>query len=579
MAQVNTADGLGLHAIAITDRAERWSRRIARIWSGAAAALFASLAATVGIPHGPDLERWEGTVQIGAVLLLIAATALAWRWEGWGGSLMLVGAVLLGLLTALQHQPLVAFLPVVAFLVPAVGFLIAWHRTKTTAAVVVLASVVVMVLFTGSVLAQEFYDRGYGPAHPQSTLPALPDTPVTWIWSGGVTDTSAVVATRVSATEEASLAVSDSDGGSTTHMGIRNGDVWRFELAGLVPGTEYEYTVVVGGSPVPERTGKFTTRASGPMSFKVAVASCARLGSNGRVFETILAQDPDLFISSGDLFYVDHARTADHFTDAYLQTLTQPAQAALLAAVPVAYVWDDHDYGGNDSDSTAPTRQEALTAYHRNVPHYPLPAADAIYQSFAIGRVQFILLDDRSHRDPKTDGDGPDKTMLGHKQLDWLRQRLLASDDYALTVLVSQVPWIATPRDGADHWAGYAYERQVIANFIAANSIDNLLMVTGDAHLVAVDDGTNTDYSVSTESTSTGNASFPLLHAAALDRPGSVKGGPYSEGMHPGGGQFGLIEVIDTGSDSITVHLRGLDWEGTELVGYSFDAPVSEGAL
>jgi hypothetical protein len=572
MAQIDITDGLGLDTIAITDQVEHWARRIARIWSVAAIALFVLLAVTVGIPHGPDLETWERALQLGAIVVLVAAAAMAWRWEGWGGAIMLVGAILLGLLTALQLQPLVAFLPVVAFLVPAVGFLIAWHRTKTTASVVVLATVVVMVLFTGSVIAQEFYERGYGPAHPQSTLPALPDTPVTWLWSGGVTDTNAVVVARVATSEEVTLTVTEPAGSATTIRGASNADVWRFELAELEPATRYEYTVAVDGSPVSDRTGTFTTRTSGPMSLRVAVASCARLGSNGQVFETILGTDPDLFISSGDLFYVDHARTADHFTDAYLQTLTQPAQATLYSAVPIAYVWDDHDYGGNDSDSTAPTRQEALDAYRRNVPHYPLPAIDSIYQSFAIGRVQFVLLDDRSQRDPKSDPDGPDKTMLGSEQLDWLRERLRASDKYALTVIVSQVPWIAAQQDGADHWGGYSSERQAIADFIAANDITNLLMVTGDAHLVAVDDGTNTDYS------SVGDASFPLLHAAALDRPGSVKGGPFSEGMHPGGGQFGLIDVIDTGANQITVHLAGLDWEGNEFVAYSFDVAVPEGA-
>ena len=572
MAQVNTADRLGLHAIAITDGVERWARRTARLWSLAAIVLFGLLAVTVGIPHGPDLENWERLLHLVTVALLIAATAVAWRWEGWGGGMMLVGAVLLGLLTTLQQQPIVALLPVVAFLVPAVGFLIAWHRTRTRASVVVLATVVVMVLFTGSVLAQEFYDRGYGPAHPASTLPALPDTPVTWIWSGGVTDTSAVVVARVEPLRETTLTVTDPEGRSSHHPGIANDGVWRFELSQLAPGTSYQFIVSVDGSPVAERTGSFTTRSSGPMSFKVAVASCARLGSNGRVFETILTMEPDLFISSGDLFYVDHARTSDHFTDAYLQTLTQPAQAALYAAVPIAYVWDDHDYGGNDSDSTAPTRHQALDAYRRNVPHYPLPAADSIYQSFAIGRVQFVLLDDRSQRDPKADPDGPDKTMLGTTQLEWLRERLAASENYALTVIVSQVPWIAAQQDGADHWAGYANERQAIADFIAEHSIDNLLMVTGDAHLVAVDDGTNTDYSA------VGNASFPLLHAAALDRPGSVKGGPFSEGMHPGGGQFGLIGITDTGGDEITVDLAGVTWEGDTLVDYSFTVLVPRGA-
>ena len=86
--------------------------------------------------------------------------------------------------------------------------------------------------------------------------------------------------------------------------------------------------------------------------------------------------------------------------------------------------------------------------------------------------------------------------------------------------------------------------------------------------MVAIDDGTNTDYSA------LGNASFPLLHAAALDRPGSAKGGPYSEGAFPGGGQFGLIEVVDNGGNSVTVHLSGIDWRGEVLVHYSFEVVV-----
>ena len=35
-----------------------------------------------------------------------------------------------------------------------------------------------------------------------------------------------------------------------------------------------------------------------------------------------------------------------------------------------------------------------------------------------------------------------------------------------------------------------------------------------------------------------------MLHAGALDRPGSVKGGPY-RGAVPGGGQFGTVRVRD----------------------------------
>jgi hypothetical protein len=82
--------------------------------------------------------------------------------------------------------------------------------------------------------------------------------------------------------------------------------------------------------------------------------------------------------------------------------------------------------------------------------------------------------------------------------------------------------------------------------------------------MVAIDDGTNTDYSTS------GGGGFPLLHAAALDRPGSVKGGPYSDGAFPGGGQFGTVDVADTGS-AVAVTLSGWNWKNERLVSRTFE--------
>jgi hypothetical protein len=84
-------------------------------------------------------------------------------------------------------------------------------------------------------------------------------------------------------------------------------------------------------------------------------------------------------------------------------------------------------------------------------------------------------------------------------------------------------------------------------------------MVAGDAHMLAIDDGTNSDYSDG------GDAGFPVLQAAALDRPGSVKGGPYSEGTYPGAGQFALMTIEDSG-DVLRMSWQGYDWELTEIV-------------
>lgn len=90
-----------------------------------------------------------------------------------------------------------------------------------------------------------------------------------------------------------------------------------------------------------------------------------------------------------------------------------------------------------------------------------------------------------------------------------------------------------------------------------------VIMLAGDAHMVALDDGSHSDYS------GTGRGGFPVLHAAALDRHGGLKGGPYSAGAFPGSGQYGTMTVRDDGR-RLRVTLRGLDWQGRRLVGQTF---------
>jgi hypothetical protein len=155
---------------------------------------------------------------------------------------------------------------------------------------------------------------------------------------------------------------------------------------------------------------------------------------------------------------------------------------------------------------------------------------------------------------------------------EWLKGELLAArDTHALTVWVNSVPWIAPAGDGRDDWGGYAAERRELADFITANGVRHLAMLSGDAHMLAIDDGSNNAF----DSAGTGPG-FPVFHAAALDRRGKVKGGPYSEGTYPDGGQFGLMRVDDAGG-RITVHWSdwsGQNWDGEVIVEHSFEYRV-----
>ena len=133
--------------------------------------------------------------------------------------------------------------------------------------------------------------------------------------------------------------------------------------------------------------------------------------------------------------------------------------------------------------------------------------------------------------------------MLGAQQLEWLEAELADADRYGLLVWANADPWVGRPDPANDTWAGFADERRVVADMIERLRVDNLLMVSGDAHMLAWDDGTHTDYATG------GGAAFPLFHAAALDRKASIKGGPYTGPVIGGGGQFGTVRVRDDGRE------------------------------
>jgi hypothetical protein len=160
--------------------------------------------------------------------------------------------------------------------------------------------------------------------------------------------------------------------------------------------------------------------------------------------------------------------------------------------------------------------------------------------------------------------------MLGEAQVRWFEHEVRSAANAGRAVVwVNGTPWIGAPSPSDDTWAGYAAERERLARIVHDAGLDgSLVMLSGDAHMVAVDDGSNADYSPGP------GGGFPVGFGGALDRPGSVKGGPYSEGAFPGAGQYGLLEVTDDGGDRIGAVLVGRTWDGRELVRYEFTLAV-----
>lgn len=393
---------------------------------------------------------------------------------------------------------------------------------------------------------------------------------VRWIWSGAVTPESVRIKVKYTGATTPKLHVASSEavGAGRAIAPVATvvaGEAWiaDYMITGLQPATAYGYRVNT-------TEGRFQTLPNGPASFALALASCSNTGSDHPVFLTIARHEPLFFLHLGDLHYENIAvNDVNIFHAAIDRALTSATQSVLFRTTAVTYIWDDHDYGPNNSDSSSPSREASRSAYREVVPHYPLVMAEdgPIYHAFTVGRVRFIVTDMRSERSPLTVSEGPSRSMLGAEQKAWFKAELLAARDaHALVVWVNTVPWIGDDpgRENEDRWTGFTTERAELAAFIEQHAIRNLCMVSGDAHMLAIDDGSNNRYGP------TGEPLFPVFHAAALDRRGSVKGGPYSHGTFPGPGQFGLMRVTDDGGPEVRVAWSGRNHLDEELVRHEF---------
>jgi phosphodiesterase/alkaline phosphatase D-like protein len=386
-----------------------------------------------------------------------------------------------------------------------------------------------------------------------------------YIWSGGITPESVTIAARMPADSSSVQAVVSENGtlgnpiwSDFAIANVDNSNVAKMTVTGLQPNKHYYYAIATAGSIASSYIGQFNTWDETKLSFQFAVASCCNnnivTGVNPGVFDTIRNKAPLFFLHSGDMFYNDGANepsTLAQYQNCYDQVFIKSArQKQFWQELAVLYIWDDHDYGPNDSYGDFANKTMARLGYQRGTPHYPLGAGSGdipIYYTFSVGRCYFIVTDLRSACDPASKTDSASKTRMGAQQKAWWKAQMLAAKDvYPIIFWVSTVPWGGAASAGADGWAGFTFERRELVDFVVANDIKGVFLLSGDMHACAADNGNN-------EKWGTGNTGgFVVFQAAPLHQNASRKGTPYSTGPFPASGaavknQYGLVTVTDLG--------------------------------
>lgn len=223
----------------------------------------------------------------------------------------------------------------------------------------------------------------------------------------------------------------------------------------------------------------------------------------------ILAMNPDVFVATGDNVYYDvpyegRADTAPTMRQKWHEQLAKPRFIDLFAAVPTYWEKDDHDYRYNDDDNTpdtAPLPSLGREIFLEQVPVVdPLDPNPVTYRTHRISQdLQLWLTEGRDYRSSNMMDAGPDKSLWGVEQREWLKQTLLESSA-TFKILISPTPMIgpddaeqagrsaenhdALKRDNHSNPQGFRDERDEFFAWLLENDFldKNFYIVCGDRH-------------------------------------------------------------------------------------------------
>ena len=277
----------------------------------------------------------------------------------------------------------------------------------------------------------------------------------------------------------------------------------RFTLEGLTEDTTYSYALFIDGKPqhfdypLTFKTQKHWMWRSDPPDVHFAFGSCFYVndppydrpgipyGGGFEIVKAMDAQRPDFFLWIGDNLYLRESdfNSATRLANRYRHGRSFAELRPFLAHTPSYALWDDHDFGPNDSDRSYPFKDVTLKlfkAYWGN-PHFGVPGTPGAFGMFSWSDLDFFLMDNRTYRAPnKLQEKG--KPYLGARQLQWLKDRLIQSRaSFKFVVIGNQVINQSVP-ETREAYAHYREEWNELMDWLNNNDVNSIIFLSGDRH-------------------------------------------------------------------------------------------------
>ena len=208
-------------------------------------------------------------------------------------------------------------------------------------------------------------------------------------------------------------------------------------------------------------------------------------GAGYEIFSAMAGMRPTVTLWLGDNVYLRESdwHSAAGIDRRYRQSRALPEIQALLRTGQHWAIWDDHDFGPNDANSSYPLAEESRAVFKRYWANrsYGSTRLPGIQTVMSVHDVDVFMLDNRSFRDDAYKAGAPEKQQFGDEQMRWLRNalansrapfKIIAAGGQFLNTLI---PWEA--------WHWYPKERAAFLKWLEDEAISGVLFLSGDRHL------------------------------------------------------------------------------------------------
>ncbi len=229
--------------------------------------------------------------------------------------------------------------------------------------------------------------------------------------------------------------------------------------------------------------------------YKFLLGSCLLIYPNSAIFghfnngvwkqllKNAAKENADFNVWLGDNIYLfeHHWKSKQNIALRYTQYRKKKNLPMLLKARPNYAVWDDHEFGPNDSGKEFKGKDKTLEMFNLfwGNPAAGTPEIPGIFFSMFKHQTLFLFLDERYYRTMEDFSEG--KIFLGEKQLQWIEREIKKYNPRLLIVLSgSQV--LNDKWKSKNVWSFFEEEQEKFFDILRRNKVPNVIFFSGDRH-------------------------------------------------------------------------------------------------